>query len=407
MIFDAMEEYRTKKNPGRILLLDDEDIVHTTLKRILEEDGYIIDSIYSADDALSKVKENYDLLISDIKLGGMDGIEVLRQIRMNKIDVEVIMLTGFATLDSATNAVNYGARAYVMKPIENLKDFRSKVTEAIHLSRLKKENEIILNAINSGKIDFIKDKGIFPTDLNLLNNNHEILYLLFQYLNELFVVINKNSEIQFCNLRFSEILESPYKLLRNVRFDNFLNPNHTARFFGAIKNIQQSNSPKNIQLDLVSVLQEYINTNTTIIPLFSENEYQGAILLIVNEKDSTKLKEKVELLATLFEESKYDMMFILNHDGSINICNALVRNTFGYTLNELMGLKISSLLKQNGNEQLKAILENIQRNGSWQGKSIAVTKQSVEFPVEISIRRAHNNNNNPNSLIICSMKSTS
>ncbi len=119
---------------GRILVVDDEEIVHLTLKRLLEREGYAIDSAYGGIEALGKIDAGYDLLILDIRMPDLDGIEVMREIRRRELAIEVIILTGYATLESAMQAVNYGARGYLMKPIENVPEFKSQIREAMRIS---------------------------------------------------------------------------------------------------------------------------------------------------------------------------------------------------------------------------------------------------------------------------------
>jgi CheY-like chemotaxis protein len=104
---------------GRILIVDDEEIIHQTLKRLLISEEYTIDS-------------GYDLVICDIRIPDMDGIEVLREIRKREIDMEMLMLTSYASLENATEVFDYGALDYLTKPIENIAEFRARVGEAVY-----------------------------------------------------------------------------------------------------------------------------------------------------------------------------------------------------------------------------------------------------------------------------------
>jgi DNA-binding NtrC family response regulator len=103
-------------NP-RILVIDDEMIVCESCKRILEEDGYEVETALSGMEAFEKMKENpFDIVITDLKMQGIDGMEVLRTFRREYPDTIVIMITGFSTVETAVEAMKLGAFDYIPKP---------------------------------------------------------------------------------------------------------------------------------------------------------------------------------------------------------------------------------------------------------------------------------------------------
>jgi DNA-binding NtrC family response regulator len=101
---------------GRILLVDDEEIVLRSCQRILGG-TYDIDIAHNGLEALGKVNENrYDVLILDIKMPKMDGIEVLRRVKEARPDIDVIMVTGLHEIGTAVKAIKLGALDYLPKP---------------------------------------------------------------------------------------------------------------------------------------------------------------------------------------------------------------------------------------------------------------------------------------------------
>jgi len=101
----------------RILVVDDEMIVCESCQRILEEEGYDIDIALSGTEAFQKMKENpFDIVITDLKMPGIDGMEVLQTLRRDYPDVIVIMITGFSTVETAVEAMKLGAFDYIPKP---------------------------------------------------------------------------------------------------------------------------------------------------------------------------------------------------------------------------------------------------------------------------------------------------
>ncbi len=100
-----------------ILVVDDEMIVCESCKRILDEDGYEVETALSGKEAIEKMRHDpFDIVITDLKMPGIDGMEVLRTIRKEYPDAIVIMITGFSTVDTAVEAMKLGAFDYIPKP---------------------------------------------------------------------------------------------------------------------------------------------------------------------------------------------------------------------------------------------------------------------------------------------------
>ena len=103
-------------NP-RILVVDDELIVCESCQRILEEEGYEVEVALSGQEAFEKMKESvFDIVITDLKMPTLDGIDVLKYIRKEFPDTIVIMITGFSTVETAVEAMKLGAFDYIPKP---------------------------------------------------------------------------------------------------------------------------------------------------------------------------------------------------------------------------------------------------------------------------------------------------
>ena len=103
----------------KILLVDDEEIIRQLLVRTLGEKGYIVESVEDGNTALEKIKENsFDLLITDLKMPKVDGIEVLREIKKVNPYIEVIIITGYPTIELAVEAIRIGAFDFICKPFD-------------------------------------------------------------------------------------------------------------------------------------------------------------------------------------------------------------------------------------------------------------------------------------------------
>lgn len=114
----------------RILVVDDETIVVSLVRDALEDEEYEVLTASNGQDALTLLsREQIQLLVTDIRMPNMDGIELVRRARENQPDLSVIFMTGYANLNSAKNAIKQGAFDYIMKPFE-LSEIRTAVRNA-------------------------------------------------------------------------------------------------------------------------------------------------------------------------------------------------------------------------------------------------------------------------------------
>jgi two-component system, NtrC family, response regulator AtoC len=136
---------------GRILVVDDEDTVRLTLDECFTSIGYDVVTAGSGEDALQKFAPGkFDCVISDLMMPSIDGIELLKRIRILDSDVNFLMVTGFPEIDSAVKAMKEGAYDYITKPF-HMEDIQMKVEKAIHV----KKTEASLKKIRSLFLTFI------------------------------------------------------------------------------------------------------------------------------------------------------------------------------------------------------------------------------------------------------------
>src|SRR5678815_3389794 len=110
---DALEEQ------GRLLVVDDEESLRITTAAILEKDGYIVDTAASGDEAILLLEQtHYDLVLTDLHMEGGDGLSVLGQVRQRAPLTISVVLTGFASVESAIAALQEGAYDYLTKPCD-------------------------------------------------------------------------------------------------------------------------------------------------------------------------------------------------------------------------------------------------------------------------------------------------
>jgi CheY-like chemotaxis protein len=120
---DVSEEASTLKrvevnNPkARILAVDDEEIILNSFRKVLVYAGYSIDTVEKGAEALGLIRKNdYDFVFTDLKMPEMDGVELTKAVKHLRPDIDVIVITGFASIETAVETVRVGAMDYVEKP---------------------------------------------------------------------------------------------------------------------------------------------------------------------------------------------------------------------------------------------------------------------------------------------------
>lgn len=163
---------------AKILVVDDEKAIRRSIKEILEFEKHTIDEAEDGQMALDMaLKNNYDIILSDIKMPKLDGIELLQKLMDNKITSAIIIMSGHGTIETAVDAVKNGAYDYLAKPID-LNRLLVSVRNALEKGDLVTETKVLKKKItksvdmigNSKAIQNIKDiiEKVAPTDAKVL-----------------------------------------------------------------------------------------------------------------------------------------------------------------------------------------------------------------------------------------------
>ena len=115
----------------RILVIDDEEVVLASLRKIFSRKGYVTDAFLTAREGLERLsREDYDLVVTDLMMPEMNGIELLKELHRRDLNVPTIMITGYPSISTAVKAMRLGARDYIAKPFTR-KELLSPVMRAL------------------------------------------------------------------------------------------------------------------------------------------------------------------------------------------------------------------------------------------------------------------------------------
>lgn len=142
------------KERWQILVIDDEEVMRESLAAWLREDGYTVHTAQSGLDGVSKARQQeYAIYFIDLKMpGGMDGIESMMEIRRLQPEASVIIITAYATVDTAITAMKEGAQEYIVKPC-NPEEISMLVERIIKVKNLQRENQILRKRL-TGQYEF-------------------------------------------------------------------------------------------------------------------------------------------------------------------------------------------------------------------------------------------------------------
>ena len=150
---------------ARILIVDDEKAVRESLEELLILEDYQVESAASGEKALEILGEkDIDLVLLDIKMPGVDGVEVMKQTKKYHPDTKVIVITGHGSLESAIEAIRSGAEDYLLKPYDT-GDILASIGKALSEKAAKQRKELLIEQLESS-LDQLKDvEGIRTPDV--------------------------------------------------------------------------------------------------------------------------------------------------------------------------------------------------------------------------------------------------
>ncbi len=133
---------------GHILVVDDEEAIVTIVRDVLTRAGYNTLAALSAEEALDVYSLNpVDVVLTDVRMGGMDGFELMRHLKLLDKDLNIIVMTGYDSYDTVLQALQSGAYDYMQKPLDNHTELLATIDRACSNARLVKENAKLIKEL--------------------------------------------------------------------------------------------------------------------------------------------------------------------------------------------------------------------------------------------------------------------
>src|SRR5829696_2379712 len=138
-----------------VLVCDDEPVIRDTLAEFLAQEGFAVEAVGSGEEAVKRAADRFfDVVLCDVNLPGIDGIEALQRILTVNPQTFVLLITAYGTVESAVEAFHKGAQDYLMKPIL-LDEVLSKIRRLLKLRDLHRENQWLRRALHQQVADAV------------------------------------------------------------------------------------------------------------------------------------------------------------------------------------------------------------------------------------------------------------
>lgn len=198
--------------PGRILIVDDEVEVLETVKKMLVMGGMSVQTFTQGNDAISLLaRQQVDVVVTDMRMPGMDGLELMKRVRILDKDVSFVVLTGYASLENAIEAFEIGGPIeYLQKPIETIDDAIRAVERAVEKCRLKRKNREVLEQLKKAKIDLEKQLEHRRRMDRRLQQSEELFREMVDHIQEVFWLFDwDNQKVVYVSPAFESIWGRP------------------------------------------------------------------------------------------------------------------------------------------------------------------------------------------------------
>ena len=326
-----------------ILIIDDDESICKTMSLILEKKGHTIDIAKTGEEAIKKAQERYfNMAILDIKLPDIEGVELIKPLKKINPDIEIIVATGYASLETSMKALNEGAAYYITKPI-NMDEMLLTINRSFDKQNLKVNNRNLLKKV---KGELVRRKKVEKKLLEITNQWRTT----FNSMNDLVFILDKNQNIIRANNKASDFLGIPLeKIIGKKCYKLFHGKNC------AIKNcpLKKLKSSKKRESTLLEIPEKDLFINVTVDPIFDKkNNLFGAVHIINDVTDKKKADEKIQNLAK-FPEENANPVYRVSTEGVLLYANPASRKMI---LKDIT--KIGEKIPENWIEMIKNVYDS-------------------------------------------------
>ncbi|MBU2536357.1 MAG: PAS domain S-box protein [Chloroflexota bacterium] len=331
--------------PTTILVVEDEAGARSTLCGILEEVDYRVIGLEKGADALKIMKKSpFDVVVVDIKLPDISGLEILEMAKEINPEAAVIITTGSASVETAVDAVNQGAYAYFTKPV-NPDEIKNTIANALKQQRLSLENKKLVERLQrSSKLLFETNEKL-QDDIAQRKRVEEALRLsahqwqtTFDGIGDAVCLLDDDAKIIRCNKAMTNLIGRSYSEINGRNCCELLHgrtePVQRCPFVRMKKSHRR-------ETQVISLDDKWLEI--AVDPLADDQgNIMGAVHIMADITERRRweeiLRQSEEFSSTLLKNAPYPML-VLNADTSIKYVNPALEEMSGFSLSEVIGMK--------------------------------------------------------------------
>ena len=380
---------------ARILIVDDEKSIRTTLAEFVREDGHHVETAGDAAEAMQKIQAStFDVVVTDIILPRVTGVMLLDQIRKHDATIQVIMITGEPTVETASEAVRQGAFDYLSKPILR-GDIRSIVQSASRVKavyderqRLEEENETYREQLEQQVAQKTQALAVSEEKYrSVVENANEAVF------------VAQDGKLTFFNPMTVAISGFDEDHLKGMPLERLIHPeDRDVVLANYRRRVAERTGPEQYEFRMVTGVGsvKWIE----IRPVYVEWEGRPATLNFA--VDITTRRDAEEALVA--SERKWRELFERMRDGWVSTdmegrfreCNRAFERMIGYSIDELRSFTYPDITPEKWHDMEKPIVERILLQGySGVYQKEYIRKDGNVFPVELSAYLMRDESGNP------------
>ena len=306
-------------NPGKILIVDDESEFVDIILEVLQGEGYSVEGVLDPKQALKLIeKNNYDLVITDLKMPGMDGLELTRAAKERNESTEVIVITGYASMESAVMALKHGVYDFMLKPFE-IGDIHKTVQNVMEKIKLRRDNEFLAERLEKTLSDLSTVYEI-SRFINSSYDLEEVLSFTSETLSstiglDIFAIFLWDRKMEYFSVRKSSGLsDDTAGKLRVPRHGGLLGAafeKDDLNFIESLKNdaVFKDGAAKSDQKELKSA---------AVLPLKADDSAFGAVMIFnVNDENPEDMDRLRFASITMTQVTPIIRFYVFKHDQTI------------------------------------------------------------------------------------------
>ncbi len=375
-----------------IIVVEDEAGTRATLGGILEDVGYKVIGLERGTDALEIMRRSpFNVVITDIRLPDVGGMEILELAREINPDVAVIMMTGYASVETAVDAVNQGAYAYFTKPV-NPDEIKNTIANALKQQRLLLENKKLVESLQRSSKLLSETNEKLHADIAERKRVEERIKqaaqewrTTFDSIPDLVAMVDKDFKLVRVNKAFADAVKmKPQELVGRTCYQ-VLHGKDEPIPECPHKKVLETKKPATVEL-YEPHLGAYLEVSVS--PIFNDRgEVVSSVHIVKNITERKQIEEALqaseEFSSILLSNAPYPL-FVINADTSIKYVNPALEKLSGFSLAEVIGKKVPyPWWTEETWQKTKSDFEEAMRKGAKGREELFKKKNGERFWVSI------------------------